>query len=197
MTQDRPMEFCEACMDPVGCRQNRRCIQKHGYSPLAAQHLCDDCGCEADCIQLGCSKVFHEKQAVWDMLLLDGNCSDQTLTGAAKLRRLLDDLIEARRDLKEMDTENDRLLNELGWIPVSERMPERFRPCIVAFQMHPGCAPTVCQETIAWDGQGWFVGVSTVRYSGHVTHWMPLPSAPKPSRSAFNKHGMAHTPRPE
>lgn len=38
-----------------------------------------------------------EQQAVWDMLLLDGNCSDHTLTGAAKLRRIIDDLIEAKR----------------------------------------------------------------------------------------------------
>lgn len=39
-----------------------------------------------------------ETQAVWDMLLLDGNCSDHTLTGAAKLRRIIDDLIEARQN---------------------------------------------------------------------------------------------------
>ena len=39
-----------------------------------------------------------EMLAVWNMLLLDGNCSDHMLTGAAKLRRILDDLIEARQD---------------------------------------------------------------------------------------------------
>lgn len=38
----------------------------------------------------------QEKQAVWDMLLLSGDCSDHTLKGAAKLRRILDDLIDAR-----------------------------------------------------------------------------------------------------
>lgn len=42
-------------------------------------------------------KELAELRAVSDMLLLDGNCSDHTLTGPAKLRRILDDLIEARR----------------------------------------------------------------------------------------------------
>lgn len=41
-----------------------------------------------------------EQRLVWNMLLLDGNCSDPSLTGAAKLRRILDDLIEARAALK-------------------------------------------------------------------------------------------------
>lgn len=40
-----------------------------------------------------------DRDKVWDMLLLDGNCSDPTLRGPAKLRRILDDLIEARRAL--------------------------------------------------------------------------------------------------
>lgn len=64
-----------------------------------------------------------EQQAVWNMLLLDGNCSDHTLTGAAKLRRILDDLIEARQALSTPSAIAP-LLPETG------RLIEAFTPTV-------------------------------------------------------------------
>jgi hypothetical protein len=56
--------------------------------------------------------AISEMQRVWDMLLLDGNCSDPTLTGAAKLRRLLDNLIHARKQLGEHEEAEARCCPE-------------------------------------------------------------------------------------
>jgi hypothetical protein len=42
-------------------------------------------------------RELSEAQLVLNMLALDGNCSDPSLRGAAKLRQLIDDLIVARR----------------------------------------------------------------------------------------------------
>lgn len=62
------------------------------------------------------------------------------------------------------------------WIPVSERLPEPF--VYVLVQM-PGekPLPTVREGNIARDGL-WYAGYFT-REPGEVTHWMPLPEAPK------------------
>lgn len=52
-----------------------------------------------------CSVVIaaeDEMLAVWNMLLLDGNCSDPTLTGASKLRHILDDLIDLRAEVLDL-----------------------------------------------------------------------------------------------
>lgn len=53
----------------------------------------------------------REAMQISDMLMLDGNCSDPSLTGPAKLRRILDDLIEARAALS---TERENLDDGFG-----------------------------------------------------------------------------------
>lgn len=61
-----------------------------------------------------------EKQAVWDMLLLDGNCSRPTLKGVAKLRQILDDLIATRDRIALAQSLLDRA-KERGELSEEER----------------------------------------------------------------------------
>lgn len=61
------------------------------------------------------------------------------------------------------------------WIPVEERLPEKFITVIV--QM-PGEKPL---PTVTWGfltDDGWYANYF-VRDLGEVTHWMPLPEPPK------------------
>jgi hypothetical protein len=66
-----------------------------------------------------------------------------------------------------------------GWIPVGERMPERYRPVLVAAREgHPQRQLFVPKGLLAWNGDRWCLGVNDTAYSSEVTHWMPLPEAP-------------------
>jgi hypothetical protein len=58
------------------------------------------------------------------------------------------------------------------WIPVSERLPDTFQRCLVHTKY---CGDRPIQES--WYGQ---VEDGTEGFwLGGVTHWMPLPEAPK------------------
>lgn len=83
----------------------------------------------------------------------------------------------ARTLERELAEANLRFAKGSTWIPVSERMPDRYEVVLVAYE--GAIAPTTCRGLLAWDGDAWRVGFSDDRYPGTVTHWMPLPEAPK------------------
>ena len=56
------------------------------------------------------------------------------------------------------------------WIPVEERLPETTALCIVE---------KYCVPTLAWyTGKDW-IYATTASVAEGITHWMPLPAAPK------------------
>jgi hypothetical protein len=61
------------------------------------------------------------------------------------------------------------------WIPVSERLPEEYTPVLIAIS-------GVDQPVIAQVHRGYWMDVGACGYDfeqDDVTHWQPLPSAPK------------------
>ena len=53
------------------------------------------------------------------------------------------------------------------WIPVTERLPERFKRVLTVDKYG-----VITFNWISGDGKNWSTGY-------HITHWMPLPPAPK------------------
>lgn len=60
-----------------------------------------------------------------------------------------------------------------GWIPCSERMPERYRHVLVCCD-----DGTVPRALMQHDGERWLINHSDRVYGHKVTHWQPLPTAP-------------------
>lgn len=62
------------------------------------------------------------------------------------------------------------------WIPVEERLPEEGVEVIVALQI----GDRLAVDTDRIHGREWFAyGKNGYRSAGYITHWMPLPEAPK------------------
>lgn len=65
-------------------------------------------------------------------------------------------------------------LEQLKWIPVSERLPKKPKPNLrrgwYLVALESGCVMSLGFE---YDGRKWFNTASP------VTHWMPLPEPPK------------------
>ena len=58
------------------------------------------------------------------------------------------------------------------WIPVTERLPEVKQP-VLAWTKYGGY-----HEAALWTGKKWLINWDFDEIYG-VTHWMPLPEAPK------------------
>lgn len=70
----------------------------------------------------------------------------------------------------------EALENQPKWISVEERLPEPFHSVIVHMPQEKPC-PTVHEGYRTNDGH-WY-SAHFVREFDEVTHWMPLPEAPK------------------
>ena len=88
------------CESPCGGRNCHVAPPSHTGTP-------EDCPI-ADCVAV-CSFPDNCSAPSANMLLLSGECSDPTLEGPDKLRRILDDLIEARRDAERLNALIDAL----------------------------------------------------------------------------------------
>jgi hypothetical protein len=64
------------------------------------------------------------------------------------------------------------LRNPPRWIPVSERLPERYEPVLIYTERHNGHVASLDEE-----GE-WFCDCGGEWLFPSVTHWMPLPPAP-------------------
>ena len=88
---------------------------------------------------------------------------------------LYDDPIELAKairkgpDMPEADG-NSQVVQD-GWVNCSERMPEGMQTVITSNGFDIGQA--------WWDGEGWNSFDSHDVVPGEVTHWMPLPTAPR------------------
>jgi hypothetical protein len=70
------------------------------------------------------------------------------------------------------------------WIPVSERLPENANDVLVLVDRgHYSIASLVNGEDgrPAWDSGNWHCAIPAAH--GSVTHWRPLPAAPKEVQS--------------
>ena len=67
------------------------------------------------------------------------------------------------------------------WIPVAERLPQKFEEVLIAFRDTP--LPATGQYTASpHDTWGWcFPKENDPEYTGPITHWMPLPASPEVS----------------
>ena len=100
--------------------------------------------------------------------------------------------------LKALQAENDRLKEEveqMRWIPVEERLPDKpghYLVCTNVNYWHGGCMDKNGSSSNAGTTDGYAgttLSVLDCFYditgdwnrvcNAHVTHWMPLPSAPK------------------
>jgi hypothetical protein len=91
------------------------------------------------------------------------------------------DLMQAKSDLGELLAELDRLTEAGRWIPTAEKMPEEPYGCLLMVEEddHYGEPQKVLLPYFAgYDGAGWNDGEGK-RIPFEVTHWMPLPAAPK------------------
>ncbi|MFU1850827.1 dATP/dGTP pyrophosphohydrolase domain-containing protein [Citrobacter portucalensis] len=62
-----------------------------------------------------------------------------------------------------------------GWIPVSERMPEESGRYWCYVEEQNSLGKSHYQWNCSWNGEVW----SEKALTGRVTHWIPLPAAPK------------------
>nr|WP_064670388.1 DUF551 domain-containing protein [Escherichia coli] len=76
-----------------------------------------------------------------------------------------------RADITPLYTAQPVPVTPDGWIPVSERMPEPYEYVLVT-DGFDGC------EVMRVNTDGYW-GPAKSLYPGSITHWMPLPAAPK------------------
>lgn len=69
---------------------------------------------------------------------------------------------------------------QVGWIPVSERMPEKGQR-VIAFVEFDSSVVTPLIKDAEYTGSTFRIGPNTVNIAGEprVTHWMTLPAAPQ------------------
>ena len=91
-----------------------------------------------------------------------------------KVGVLRDFLCQAIDQVDEKDKEIAELKEELRWRKFSEEKPEEWDTVIV--RIGDGFYDLAVYLS---NGQGWDIGDGTYHKPEEVTHWMPLPSAPK------------------
>lgn len=91
-----------------------------------------------------------------------------------------DAYLSACTALEKLHRENDALREATLWIPVSERLPEPECLVLIYGPTHPDdlLGPGILECCKNGSPLCWYHGDSPVQFST-VTHWMPLPSAPK------------------
>lgn len=90
---------------------------------------------------------------------------DATIAYIAELERKLE---AAERGISEAR----------DWIPVRQRKPEDNRDVLMYVICTKDNMPPT-RETGYWQGMSWFCSVGMLTPPLKVTHWMPLPEAPK------------------
>ena len=96
-------------------------------------------------------------------VMMKSNCEDC----ASKTTRIID----------KLHGENAKLREIQRWIPVTERLPEKGEEVLVFGYWHEKFQPLMCYLSPHRKGE-WFTTVAGQQVYT-VTHWMPLPEAPK------------------
>ncbi len=93
----------------------------------------------------------------------------------------LEELVEERRSIstllqkvESLEAENKRLSEERRWVPVGERVPEKYQIVIVALTPDSKGRVEVC-EAVHWKGSDF----ETDRGNYECSHWMSLPPGPE------------------
>ncbi len=76
--------------------------------------------------------------------------------------------------LAEVATRLAELVEERRWVPVGERLPEKYQIVIVALTPDSKGRVEVC-EAVHWKGSDF----ETDRGNYECSHWMPLPPGPE------------------
>ena len=87
---------------------------------------------------------------------------------------IMDLCMDAALALEQLQAENDRLKEEaqqMRWIPVEERLPKPQENPVIACD-YTGVCLAWYSPTMGWQYRTGLSGVD-------ITHWMPLPKAPK------------------
>ena len=80
----------------------------------------------------------------------------------------------AQSMLTRLATRLAELVEERRWIPVGERLPEKYQSVIVALTPDSKGRVEVC-EAVHWKGSDF----ETDRGNYECSHWMPLPPGPE------------------
>lgn len=81
---------------------------------------------------------------------------------------------EAADEIDRLRSEIARLREERRWVPVGERLPEKYQSVIVALTPDSKGRVEVC-EAVHWKGSDF----ETDRGNYECSHWMPLPPGPE------------------
>jgi len=76
--------------------------------------------------------------------------------------------------LAEVATRLAELVEERRWVPVGERLPEKYQSVIVALTPDSRGRVEIC-EAVHWKGNDF----ETDKGNYECSHWMPLPPGPK------------------
>jgi hypothetical protein len=77
-------------------------------------------------------------------------------------------------EVSALRAEIARLREERRWVPVAERLPEKYQSVIVALTPDSKGRVEVC-EAVHWKGSDF----GTDRGNYECSHWMPLPPGPE------------------
>ena len=88
--------------------------------------------------------------------------------------KVLDGVVRLKARIAELETRNHELEEERRWRKFRDEKPEEWDTVIV--RIGDGFYDLAVYLS---NGQGWDIGDGTYHKSEEVTHWMPLPSAPK------------------
>ncbi len=93
----------------------------------------------------------------------------------------LAELVEERRSIstllqkvESLEADNNRLREERRWVPVGERLPEKYQTVLVALTPDSKGRVEVC-EAVHWKGSDF----ETDKGNYECSHWMPLPPGPE------------------
>ena len=84
-----------------------------------------------------------------------------------------------RREIESLEPREEPPTEVLGWVPVSERLPEEGEPVLVAIRFRHWTDEMPTLIVSSWYEHEDFCGdENDIPYQG-VTHWQPLPEPPE------------------
>ena len=121
-----------------------------------------DCkGCSRKPSPICDDELKHDAAAAIEELLAENKAIKQSNKDAAMRNKLLCDEISRMKE------------NVPQWISVEERLPERWKHCLLRFKNNNDSWGGIELGYLASDGKTWSDANHT------ITHWMPLPEPPK------------------
>ena len=114
-----------------------------------------------------CRQILHEDDKCIEFV--DGGCEKFPVCAYQLMEKAADAIESTSKAYQMMSEAYEAEVTKQVWIPVTERLPEKNGSYLVYIYGE-------VTEMNCWHGKWHRLG----DYTKAVTHWMPLPSAPKP-----------------